>query len=119
LNIQSFRGAKQITKHLLYSPPLELSSPKAPRKCTSSARQRVEQSAERLEDKKKYGQTSTNVHELCKNKTQASRVDALSDRRGIVHFAARFSLRCFLLSALSFLVNGFFLELRILTLIVS
>ena len=72
----------------------------------------VEQSAERLDDNK-YVQTSTYVHELCENKKQASRVDALSDRKGVVHFAARFSLRFFLFSALSFLVNGFFLALRI------
>jgi len=48
----------------------------------------------------------------CENKQRASRVDALSDREGVVHLAARFSLRFFLLSALSFLVIGFFLALR-------
>ena len=37
----------------------------------------------------------------------------LSDRKGVVYFAARFSLRFFLFSALSFLVKGFALELRI------
>jgi len=71
-----------------------------------------EQSAERLDDNK-HGQTSTNVHKLCENKKQASRVDARSDRKGAVHFAARFSLRFFLFSFLSFLVKGFFLALRI------
>jgi hypothetical protein len=39
---------------------------------------------------------------------------ALSDRYWVVRFATRFSLRFFLFSALSFLVNGFFLALRIL-----
>jgi hypothetical protein len=42
-----------------------------------------------------------------------------SDREGAGHFAARFSLRFFLFSALSFLVNGFFLALRIPNSIVS
>ena len=71
----------------------------------------VERSAERLDDNR-YVQASTDVHELCENKKRASRVDALSDREGVVHLAARFSLRFFLLSALSFLVIGFFLALR-------
>jgi hypothetical protein len=71
----------------------------------------VERSAERL-DGDECVQTSTYVHGLCENKKQASRVDARSDREGVVHLAARFSLRFFLFSALSFLVNGFFLALR-------
>ena len=71
----------------------------------------VERCAERLDDNR-YVQASTDVHGLCENKKRASRVDARSDREGVVHLAARFSLRFFLLSALSFLVIGFFLALR-------
>ena len=40
-------------------------------------------------------------------------IDPLSSRKEVVYFAARFSLRFFLFSALSFLVKGFALELRI------
>jgi len=41
------------------------------------------------------------------------RARELSDRKEVAHFAARFSLRFFLFSFLSFLVKGFFLALRI------
>ena len=59
------------------------------------------------------------MYELCENKEQASRVDALSDRKGAAHLAARFSFFAFLFSALSFLDKGFALELRIPTSIAS
>ena len=69
----------------------------------------VERCAERLDDNKCV---SPPCAWLCENKERASRVGARSGREGIVYLAARFSLRFFLLSALSFLVIGFFLALR-------